>query len=114
MKPPEAVLEHLAEDPIDVLARGLMDSDLIRRYIDYADRIPTMRYQTPRLLARSWAEHILAAIPEYSLVRKGEVRSLGYSIGDALRSHLRSHVASRRWSSSDCAECVAAEAAGIR
>lgn len=105
MKPPERVFDHLSEDPIDVLAGGLLRSDLIRRYIDYADRLPTMQYQTPE---------VLAAIPDYRLIHKGEVRSLGYLVGEALADHLHLHVASRRWSSSDCAECVAADATGIR
>ena len=38
----------------------------------------------------------------------------GYAVGEALTDELRRHVASRRWSSSDCAECVAADATGIR
>ncbi len=52
--------DHLMR-PVDVMAAALIKSDLIRRYIEYADHIPTMRHEPPERLAQSWAEHILAA-----------------------------------------------------
>jgi hypothetical protein len=62
-----ALLARLPDDAVlvtrDTLAAALVDSDLIRRYMDYAGRAPHMSPDVSAdMLATSWSDLILAAV----------------------------------------------------
>lgn len=77
----------------DVMAKALIRSDLMRRYVDYAKQVPTMEsHETVEQLADQWAGLVCAAYEEVygelpTYLACGCISGTHPSTIDAIRKH---------------------------